>query len=430
MGLARIAVIEDEDDVRDLVREVLEGRGYEVHPFPTLGSAIEGLRDSPPDLVITDVGLPDGCGLELVATLKDLVGRRVPTIVLSGLNAERDFARGFAAGAVDYMPKPFSPTELLARCAIHLARADAKGGTTSLDLDLPQKDGLTFGRYVIERELGRGGFGRVYLARDQARRGAQVAVKVLAAFGHDQQEARLRFVRETYTLASIKHPGVASIYDIGSGQGQLYYAMEYVPGPPLFARVRKQGTLSESEAIELARGLLGALAALGRAGLVHRDLKPNNVILRDGDIACPVLIDFGLAKRPCDRGITPTDQLMGTPGYFPPEILAGKEADHRSDLFALGLTLRFALDGEHLYPELEGFELVRTMADAPIPPPATPVSAPFGAFLASLVQGNPRARPANAVAALTMLEAIQPEPPTARVSRGRPTAGPPRPTAP
>src|SRR5438477_12957121 len=121
----RVAVVEDEDIVRCLLETILEDRGYEVRAFATITAATEGLRDSPPDLLIVDVRLPDGCGLDLVGSLRTDSGSRVPAIVLSGMREERDFVRGFAAGAVDYLAKPFVRDELLARCAVHLARSSS-----------------------------------------------------------------------------------------------------------------------------------------------------------------------------------------------------------------------------------------------------------------------------------------------------------------
>ena len=128
---------------------------YEVECFSTLGEAMAALPLRPPDLLVADVALPDGCGLDLVGLLRAPDGSRVPAIVLSGRKAESDYVRGFAAGAADYLAKPFTSAELLARCQVHLARAAARSSPHEAT-ELPSRDGLAFGRYEVERELGRG----------------------------------------------------------------------------------------------------------------------------------------------------------------------------------------------------------------------------------------------------------------------------------
>lgn len=418
---ARIAVVEDDDSVRALIEGILLDRGYEVATFASIAAATKQLSTRPPDLLITDVELPDGCGLDLVGPRGE-DGRRLPTIIVSSLRRETDFVRGFAAGATDYLGKPFTRDELLARCAFHLARSSAHAAPPGDEPDLPTRNGLVYGRYEIVRSLGIGGFGRVYLAIDHGAKNARVALKVLAAQAGDQMEARLRFIRETYAAAGVHHARIAAVHDIGAEQGRIYYAMEFVPGGSLGRRVTEHGSLDERRVRLLARGLLEALEAVRGAGLVHRDLKPDNVMLRGGDPADPVLVDFGLAKRPFDRGVTDAGSLVGTAAYMAPETILGRTVDHRSDLFSLGLTLRFALSGEEVFSELNGVELLRAIAQGPIPPPRRPVSPIFGAFLRSLVAVSPDDRPESAGVALGFLDALAPLPDgdeTERIPRPR-----------
>lgn len=393
---ATIAVLEDDADVRELVAGVLAGRGYGVREFGTLGAACAGLQDAPPDLLIVDVDLPDGCGLDLIGRVRDRSGRGVPAIVLSGRRDERDFARGFGVGAVDYLTKPFAPAELLARCGRQLqAGADAAPGPLTLGATV-------FLRYVLEAELGRGASGRVFLARDLRMRGARVALKALTPLPHEELESRIRFVRETYALARIADPHVVRVHDVGAAEGHAYAAMEYVEGPSLLARVVEGGPLSVDEATPLARGLLRALAAVGREGLVHRDVKPANVLLRGGRLDAPVLIDFGLAKLPFDRGLTQPHVMVGTPSYLAPEAIVGADPDARTDLFSLGLTLRFALTGVDVFPELRGVALLEALACGPIPLPPLPAG-PLLTLLRALLGIHPSSRPRGADEALRCL---------------------------
>ncbi len=402
----RVTVVDDDDFVRELIQTILEERGYTVSCYPSIASAREGLADAAPDLLIVDVQLGDGCGLDLVGNVRNATGRKVPAIVLSGLRDERDFVRGFAAGAVDYLAKPFVKDELLARCAVHLARTSTFEPSNQLESDLPEKDGLVFGRYRIQRELGRGGYGKVYLATDAERDGAPCALKVLAPLAGEQSDARMRFIRETYALASVEDPHVVKVFDVGAVQGRLYYAMEFVAGEDLWARALRKGSLDEEEARSVLRGLLGALVSLERAGILHRDLKPENILLRGGKLDEPVLVDFGLARRRVDRGITDPDVLIGTIAYIPPEVIRGRAPDRRSDLFSLAMSIRNALDGEEVFPRLQGVELLTEIARGPIPLPAVGLSAGFARLLDRLLRVNPEERFETAAEALTALDAI------------------------
>jgi len=401
---ALIALVEDDESLRELVHRLFTSRGYDVLSFGSLEKARDAVETQRPDLLLTDVGLPDGSGLELVGKFNDRTGRKVPTVVLSARSREADFARGFAAGAVDYLSKPFSAEELLAKCAVHLSRTSF-GASRDADA-LPFEGGLTFGRYSIERELGRGGFGRVFLARDRAQGGAPVALKVLVAPACEREESRLRFLRETYTLASLADPYVVRVLDVGAVRGWNYIAMEHVVGESLAKRVVARGRIGETDARVLALGLFSALVALERAGIVHRDIKPENLILRANRIGAPVLIDFGLAKRPIDRGVTDENIIVGTPAYIPPEALQGQPIDHRSDLYGAGLTLRYALLGEEIYPELDGFELLKAIASGPLPRVTMPLSTGFAALLEELTSFDPGARPRSAERALRAVEAL------------------------
>ncbi len=407
--MARIAVVDDEELIRSLVSELLSGRGHEVIEFEGCVAAYDALEHDPPALLVCDVRLPDGSGLDLVARLRATYGdAQMPVLMLSGLRSEADFLRGYAAGATDYLAKPFTPDELLAKVQILLARTARQGaGVTTCDEQLPgdQGSGLTFGRYQVLSVLGQGSYGVVYRAFDTLEE-RQVALKVLSALPASQPECRLRFLRETYALSSIRCPHVAAIHDFGAAEGRLYYAMDLVTGPTVERQVRSGGVANERELIGLMRGLSRALAALGDADIVHRDLKPANVILRDGRWDQPVLVDFGLAKRPFDRGLTDPQMLIGTPGYMPPECVRGEAPDSRSDLFSLGLVARFAATGLEVFPELAGLQLLQAIASRPVSLPRT-VSAPMREVLRRLTAVDRRRRTPTPQVLVSELDALQ-----------------------
>ena len=203
------------------------------------------------------------------------------------------------------------------------------------------------GRYRIEGVLGSGGMGVVYAARD-ASLGRVVALKTIAAAAVSDAQAQKRFWREARAAASVNHPNVCQIYEVGEADGTPFIAMEMLEGEPLSARIAR-GPLPVREAIAVAVGVLGALSALHRKDVVHRDLKPSNVFLTPHGVK---VLDFGLAREAdADDGhtgslLTRPGTIMGTPRYMAPEQLRGEDADARADLFALAAILFEMLTGK------------------------------------------------------------------------------------
>ncbi len=213
-------------------------------------------------------------------------------------------------------------------------------GQDSTSEDLVVDDFARIGPYRVVQQLGEGGMGVVHLALDQ--RGRAVAVKVLRPHVAHDEDARARLAREVATLARVRSPRVAPVFDADLDGDQPYIVTRYVPGPSLDAHVKEHGTLSAEEPLRLGRGLAEALRSLHEIGVVHRDLKPGNVLLVDGD---PVLIDFGIAHDADASRMTMTGLVMGTPGYLSPEIIEGAEVDAATDWWGWAATLVFAASG-------------------------------------------------------------------------------------
>jgi predicted Ser/Thr protein kinase len=226
--------------------------------------------------------------------------------------------------------------------------------------------GETFGGYTIESELGRGGMGTVYLATHE-RLGRKVALKVLSLeLAHDER-FRARFLRESQLAASLDHPNVIPIYDADEVDGVLYLAMRYVDGPSLQTLLRARGRLSLEETSRIAEQIGGALDAAHRAGLVHRDVKPANVLLTDpgGHV---YLCDFGLAKRTSSQGMTHTGSFLGTVDYSAPEQIRGQVVDGRADVYSLGCVVFHCLAGQP--PYVRESEVETLNAHLTDPPPS------------------------------------------------------------
>jgi hypothetical protein len=199
-------------------------------------------------------------------------------------------------------------------------------------------------RYSIEREIGRGGMATVFLAED-LKHHRQVAIKVLhpelaAAVGPD------RFLREIDAVAGLTHPHVLPLFDSGEADSLLYYVMPYVEGESLRQRLNREKQLPVDEAIRITQEVAEALDHAHRHGLIHRDIKPGNILLEEGHA---VVTDFGVARAISGEGaekVTATGMAVGTPAYMSPEQAAGEEVDERSDLYALGCVLYEMLAGE------------------------------------------------------------------------------------
>lgn len=220
------------------------------------------------------------------------------------------------------------------------------------------------GRYKLEKELGRGGMGVVYLAHD-TQLDRPVALKFLGDFIDHSDEFRQRFTREARTAARIAHPNIISIYDINSSRGKAYIAMEYVEGGSLYRYIRTKGKLSPRETANIFVQVCSALAAIHEAGIVHRDIKPDNILIAKGGLV--KITDFGLAKAE-DVRLTRTGALMGTPSYMAPEQVLGKETDPRSDIYSLGLVLHECLTGKTVFTGEDVLE--KQLNETPKPPSA------------------------------------------------------------
>ncbi len=253
--------------------------------------------------------------------------------------------------------------------------------------------------HEILRPLGAGGMGQVYLARDAS--GALRAFKVVRA---DKSDAKTiaRFRREVLALGKLRHPGIVQILDAGSlPDGQLYLGMEYVAGPDLQAAIGWDGPLAVADALRVLLQLANALAYAHAEGVVHRDLKPGNVILEGGDPGKAKIIDFGLAKVAAEEGLTrltEDQQALGSPLYWAPEQSSNREVGPAVDVYALGGVAYFALSGVPLFKPAPPVALVYAHANEPPEPLAqrchgVDLPAGLAELIAACVMKSPASRP-------------------------------------
>lgn len=265
---------------------------------------------------------------------------------------------------------------------------------------------LIDGRYEVRERIAAGGMATVYLAFDK-RLERLVAVKVMhAAFAgdSDQGEFASRFRREAKASARLTHPGLVRVYDQGTDGDLSYLTMEYVDGENLRTRLNHESTLTVGESLAMIEAILDALSAAHRLGLVHRDVKPENVLIdEDGR---PKLADFGLARAVTEVTSTSTGTVMGTVAYLAPELVQRGEADARTDIYAVGIMLFESLTGRQPFTAASAIEVATRHVHEDVPPPSTYVPwlpAEIDLLVLSLASREASGRPANATAALAMV---------------------------
>ncbi|MFJ8082473.1 serine/threonine-protein kinase [Streptomyces sp. NPDC096205] len=268
---------------------------------------------------------------------------------------------------------------------------------------------LLAGRYRVTARLGRGGMGVVWRAVDEVL-GREVALKELRTYtdsgGPELADLRLRMQREARAAARVRHPGVVAVHDIAEVDGRPLIVMELVDGPSLDDVLRERGTLDPREAAGIGAKVMDALAAAHRVGVLHRDVKPGNILLdRSGRV---VLTDFGIAAMddPGDGSathLTRSGEIIGSLDYLAPERAQGGDPGPASDIWALGATLYAAVEGDSPFRRTSTFSTLTAIVSEPLPEPRR--AGPLGPVLAALMAKHPDARP-DADRAREQLESV------------------------
>lgn len=303
-----------------------------------------------------------------------------PVVLMTERGGEMLAVKAIKAGASDFLAKSALTPELLGRSLEDAlrereARRAERTGTDpdflrtvrieALKCGSPVKPGsVQVPGYRSLRKIGEGGMGQVYLA-EREHDGLQLVLKVLGPALRGDQVFLQRFVREYKLIASIEAEHVARIYDQGFSGEHPYIAMEYLSGGTLAARMRE--SLTSLAALRLTSQIARALDVVHGHGIVHRDLKPQNIMFRAD--RRPVIVDFGLAKdMGGDSALTQYGHVMATPRYMSPEQCMGHPADHRSDLYSLGVVFYEMLTGRQMFESASPADLVMLHVSGVVPP--------------------------------------------------------------
>ena len=331
-----------------MLRDLLSQWGYEVITADSGDQAWESFAREDFSIVISSWVLKGIDGLELVRRVRSHEsGDHVYAILLTSRSAKENILQGMEAGADAFIAKPCDPEELRVRlrAADRLVRRHKRSNDSSITRGL-----VLGGSYQLGRRLAVGGMAEVYLATE-VRSNRLVVVKLIEDSGSADSAAGVRFEQEAEVLRSFDDPSIVSVFDsgrhrLGEARVALWMAMEYMPGGDVASRLAHDGRPPLPVALRWLRQSLSALRCAHERAIVHRDVKPHNLLLDgQGEVK---LGDFGLLKQFGAKSaeLTSVGQVMGTPAYMAPEQAEGLVADQRADLFSLGVTFFHVLSGK------------------------------------------------------------------------------------
>jgi serine/threonine protein kinase len=366
-----VLVVDDNELNRDLLARRLERAGYQVVTAADGHTALEIVSRELVDIVILDIMMPEMSGFEVVSRIRaSQATQSVPIIMASARTDGSDVVRALDEGANDYVTKPIDIDVLLARMRVHTRKPSARssarpshgfvGPGTVLD-----------DKYRLEAQLGSGGFGAVFKGMHLGLE-RPVAIKVLHAELLESEAAVRRFAREGVSACRVKHRNAVAVLDAGcTTSGVPYLVMEYLEGVTLHALLEREKVLRLQRTVEIAKPICDVLVTAHKAGIVHRDIKPGNVLLckeEQGELV--KVVDFGLAQL-VDHPSQSMGDIAGTPHYMAPERLLGRPSDATSDTYSVGVLLYRMLSGRFPFGALTSnpFEgVLRQLAE-----PATPL---------------------------------------------------------
>lgn len=283
---------------------------------------------------------------------------------------------------------------------------------------------LIGGRYLLQRSVGRGAMGTVWLGTDQTLH-RDVAVKQMGSMPGEDAAGTARAMREARSAAAMNHRNAVSIYDVVDHENAPWLVMEYFPSRTLGDIIKEDGPISPERAAHIGAQVADALSDAHKLGIMHRDVKPGNILVGDGDHA--KISDFGIARAEMDATLTQTGMMTGTPAYLAPEQATGGSPSTASDVWALGASIYAAVEGEPPYgTQGNPLQVLSRIVSDPVPRPDH--AGPLLPILGEMLSKDPRSRPTMAEAASRLADLdADAEPPAGR-TRIAPIPPPPTPT--
>jgi DNA-binding response OmpR family regulator len=373
-----ILVIEDVEENRLTLAAMLGKADYEVVLAADGYEGLHELEDRNIDLVLLDVMLPGIDGFEVLRRIRQLFSSsELPIIMLTSRDEAEDVISALRLGANDYCIKPAEGEVLLGRVEKHLALCRGRD--------------RVIGGYRILSKLGAGGMGVVYVA-EPVKGGERVALKVLPRSLTLDDTFVTRFQRECELASRVRHPNLVPVIEAGQDDETHFMAMELVEGRTL-TQVVEEAPLPVPRALMFARQIGAGLAALGEAGILHRDIKPDNILVTLDGVAR--ITDFGIAREVSgDDRLTTVGVGLGFAPYVSPEQMMG-DGDHRSDVYSLGCVLYFMLAGKDPYEH--GEVASQVLSDKLSTPPdlksaSSTVPEPVARLVGRMMQPKPTRR--------------------------------------
>ncbi|NNF16162.1 MAG: protein kinase [Gammaproteobacteria bacterium] len=410
----RILLIDDDADFRVLLKKLIRAEWSravvdEIDPLQT-EPAPRDIDAKRYDLVLLDHQMGHISGLQLLKSFRQ-IPKFPPVVMLTAFGNERLAAAAIKCGADDYLPKSRLTSSQLVTTIRESLRGALGPKLSPMAFSSRRKRGgsavgVSIKGYDVTEKIATGPASAVFLAHSH-NLNKKVVLKILyGAFElSDEHELLERFLIEYQSISAIKHPNIVEIYDVGVADDHAFIVMEFIEGGSLRTRLQQSGSLAPDTSLKIAFDLVGALAAIHDVGILHRDLKPGNVMFRRDGSLC--IIDFGLAKQvQIEQAITQPGKIYGTPYYMSPEQGQGLAIDIRSDFYNLGVLLFELLTGHKPYVAGTPVALVFKHTYAPLPELPEKLNK-YQFLIDSLMAKKPADRPQSSAQIFELLKHCQ-----------------------